>query len=107
MCAAQLIGSGTHVQDLIQDFSKPEPEPHAAITVDMLDTGIDVPSVVNLVLVKAVQSKTKFWQMLGRGTRLCEDRPACVRTGRRSPAPPEVRQRGPLRQPDPPAQRTG
>lgn len=36
MCAAQLIGSGTHVQDLIQDFSKPEPEPHAAI---MLNTG--------------------------------------------------------------------
>ena len=47
--------------------------PHIAISVDMLDTGIDVPEVVNLVLFKVVRSKTKFWQMLGRGTRLCWD----------------------------------
>ena len=39
----------------------------------MLDTGIDVPEVVNLVFFKPVRSKTKFWQMIGRGTRLCED----------------------------------
>ncbi len=39
----------------------------------MLDTGIDVPEVVNLVFFKVVRSKTKFWQMLGRGTRLCKD----------------------------------
>ena len=39
----------------------------------MLDTGIDVPEVVNLVFAKPVHSKTKFWQMLGRGTRLCPD----------------------------------
>ena len=39
----------------------------------MLDTGIDVPEVVNLVFFKQVRSKTKFWQMMGRGTRLCED----------------------------------
>ena len=47
--------------------------PHIAISVDMLDTGIDVPEVVNLVFFKIVRSKTKFWQMLGRGTRLCPD----------------------------------
>ncbi len=39
----------------------------------MLDTGIDIPEVVNLVFFKLVRSKTKFWQMLGRGTRLCPD----------------------------------
>ena len=48
--------------------------PHIAISVDMLDTGIDVPEVVNLVFFKIVRSKTKFWQMVGRGTRLC---PTC------------------------------
>ncbi len=61
------------VQSLIQQFGDPEREPQIAITVDMLDTGIDVPSVVNLVFFKTVFSKTKFWQMVGRGTRLCED----------------------------------
>src|SRR5690348_4393696 len=39
----------------------------------MLDTGIDVPEVLNLVFFKLVRSKTKFWQMVGRGTRLCPD----------------------------------
>ncbi|EQD55368.1 type III restriction protein res subunit, partial [mine drainage metagenome] len=47
--------------------------PHIALSVDMLDTGIDIPEVVNLVFFKLVRSKTKFWQMLGRGTRLCPD----------------------------------
>jgi type I restriction enzyme R subunit len=47
--------------------------PHIAISVDMLDTGIDVPECVNLVFFKMVRSKTKFWQMIGRGTRLCPD----------------------------------
>ena len=47
--------------------------PHIAISVDMLDTGIDVPEVVNLVFFKVVRSRTKFWQMVGRGTRLCKD----------------------------------
>lgn len=45
--------------------------PQIAISVDMLDTGIDVPEVVNLVFFKKVMSKAKFWQMIGRGTRLC------------------------------------
>jgi type I restriction enzyme R subunit len=61
------------VQSLIDDFSKKDKAPHIAISVDMLDTGIDVPEVVNLVLFKMVHSRTKFWQMLGRGTRRCPD----------------------------------
>jgi type I restriction enzyme R subunit len=60
-------------QSLIDDFSNPEKAPHIAISVDMLDTGIDVPEVVNLVFFKLVRSKTKFWQMIGRGTRLRPD----------------------------------
>ncbi|MBN8800437.1 MAG: restriction endonuclease subunit R [Lysobacteraceae bacterium SCN 69-123] len=62
-----------YAQSLIDDFSKKDKMPHIAISVDMLDTGIDVPEVVNLVFFKIVRSKTKFWQMVGRGTRLCED----------------------------------
>jgi type I restriction enzyme R subunit len=62
-----------YAQSLIDDFSKPAKAPHIAISVDMLDTGIDVPEVVNLVFFKLVRSKTKFWQMIGRGTRLCPD----------------------------------
>jgi type I restriction enzyme, R subunit len=60
-----------YAQSLIDDFSNPDKAPHIAISVDMLDTGIDVPAVVNLVFFKLVRSKTKFWQMVGRGTRLC------------------------------------
>ena len=63
----------TYAQTLIDNFSNKDKEPHIAISVDMLDTGIDVPEVVNLVLFKLVRSKTKFWQMLGRGTRRCPD----------------------------------
>lgn len=65
--------STTYAQSLIDDFSNKDAAPHIAISVDMLDTGIDVPEVVNLVFFKLVRSKTKFWQMLGRGTRLCPD----------------------------------
>ena len=54
------------------DPSLPDPIT-LAISVDMLDTGIDVPSLVNLVFAKPVKSKVKFWQMIGRGTRLCEN----------------------------------
>ena len=61
------------VETLIDSFSHPERPPHIAISVDMLDTGIDVPEVVNLVFFKLVHSKTKFWQMVGRGTRLASD----------------------------------
>ena len=62
-----------YAQSLIDDFSDLNKPPHIAISVDMLDTGIDVPEVVNLVFFKIVRSKTKFWQMIGRGTRLCPD----------------------------------
>jgi type I restriction enzyme, R subunit len=62
-----------YAQSLIDAFSIPSKPPHIAISVDMLDTGIDVPEVVNLVFFKLVRSKTKFWQMIGRGTRLCPD----------------------------------
>jgi type I restriction enzyme R subunit len=65
--------SGSYAQTLIDDFSKKAKAPHIAISVDMLDTGIDVPEVVNLVFFKQIRSKTKFWQMMGRGTRLCPD----------------------------------
>lgn len=68
---ARVITHGTaYAQNLIDDFSIPEKAPHIAISVDMLDTGIDVPEVVNLVFFKQVRSSTKFWQMVGRGTRL-------------------------------------
>jgi type I restriction enzyme R subunit len=62
-----------YAQSLIDSFSVLEKPPHLAISVDMLDTGIDVPEVVNLVFFKLVRSRTKFWQMVGRGTRLCPD----------------------------------
>ena len=71
---AQLIDySVSYAQSLIDDFSEIEKTPHIAVSVDMMDTGIDVPEVVNLVFFKIVRSKTKFWQMVGRGTRLCPD----------------------------------
>jgi len=62
-----------YAQSLIDDFSTRDKAPHIAVSVDMLDTGIDVPEVVNLVFFKLVRSRTKFWQMIGRGTRLCRD----------------------------------
>lgn len=70
---ARVITHATeYAQSLIDDFSVPDKAPHVAISVDMLDTGIDVPEVLNLVFFKLVRSKTKFWQMIGRGTRLCK-----------------------------------
>jgi type I restriction enzyme R subunit len=68
---ARVVHCGlSYAQSLIDAFSSPSKAPHVAISVDMLDTGIDVPEVVNLVFFKLVRSKTKFWQMVGRGTRL-------------------------------------
>ncbi len=63
----------TYAQSAIDEFSDPKKMPQIAISVDMLDTGIDVPEVLNLVFFKNVMSKAKFWQMIGRGTRLCPD----------------------------------
>ena len=61
----------TYAQSAIDEFSEAEKLPRIAISVDMLDTGIDVPEILNLVFFKPVMSKAKFWQMIGRGTRLC------------------------------------
>ncbi|MBR6408123.1 MAG: DEAD/DEAH box helicase family protein [Clostridia bacterium] len=61
----------TYAQSAIDEFSDPKKLPQIAISVDMLDTGINVPEVLNLVFFKKVLSKAKFWQMIGRGTRLC------------------------------------
>jgi len=60
-------------QSLLETFVDPheEQDPQIAVSVDMMDTGVDAPRVVNLVFFKAVKSATKFWQMIGRGTRLC------------------------------------
>ncbi|WP_374636855.1 DEAD/DEAH box helicase family protein [Paracoccus sp. (in: a-proteobacteria)] len=71
--ARQIDYSIGYAQTLIDDFSDPEKGPHIAVSVDMLDTGIDVPEAVNLVFFKPVRSRTKFWQMVGRGTRTCRD----------------------------------
>lgn len=69
--AQRVICDDAYAQTVIDDFKIPEKEPHIAVSVDMMDTGIDVPEAVNLVFFKKVRSKTKFWQMIGRGTRLC------------------------------------
>ena len=69
---AQIIHSEiAHVEDLLENFKNPKENPQIAISVDMLDTGIDIPELLNLVFFKPIKSKIKFWQMIGRGTRLC------------------------------------
>lgn len=71
---AKVIDNYTkYAQSAIDEFSEAKKMPQIAISVDMLDTGIDVPEVLNLVFFKKVMSKAKFWQMIGRGTRLCPD----------------------------------
>lgn len=61
-----------YAQSIIKEFKVANKPPFIAVSVDMMDTGIDVPEVVNLVFFKKVRSKTKFWQMIGRGTRICK-----------------------------------
>ena len=63
----------TYSKDLIDKFEIRDGNPQIAVSVDMLDTGIDVPDVLNLVFFKIVKSKIKFMQMIGRGTRLSKD----------------------------------
>ena len=70
--AQRVVCDDAYAQTVIDDFKVPEKEPHIAVSVDMMDTGIDVPEAVNLVFFKKVRSKAKFWQMIGRGTRLCK-----------------------------------
>lgn len=69
----QIDYSIAYVDTLIDDFSTKEKMPQIAVSVDMLDTGIDIPEILNLVFFKKVRSYSKFWQMIGRGTRLCKD----------------------------------
>ena len=71
--AKVITHSVNYAQDLIDRFSVKEKLPQIAISVNMLDTGIDVPEVVNLVFFKVLLSKIMFMQMIGRGTRLCKD----------------------------------
>lgn len=70
--AQRVICDDTYAQTIIDDFKAPDKMPIIAVSVDMMDTGIDVPQCVNLVFFKKVRSKAKFWQMIGRGTRLCK-----------------------------------
>lgn len=68
---------GPRAEQLIDDFkgdnAGTNDDSTIEIPVDMLDTGIDNPEICNLVFAKPVKSPVKFWQMIGRGTRLCED----------------------------------
>lgn len=71
---ARVIDNKVNYADtLIEMFEDPKKLPQISISVDMLDTGIDVPEILNLVFFKPVKSKVKFWQMIGRGTRLCNN----------------------------------
>lgn len=70
--AQRVVCEDSYAQTVIDDFKIPDKAPHIAVSVDMMDTGIDVPQCVNLVFFKKVRSKAKFWQMIGRGTRLCK-----------------------------------
>lgn len=71
--AQRVICDDAYAGTIIEDFKKSDAEPHIVVSVDMMDTGIDVPECVNLVFFKKVRSKTKFWQMIGRGTRLAPE----------------------------------
>ncbi|MDD7014713.1 MAG: DEAD/DEAH box helicase family protein [Spirochaetales bacterium] len=74
---ARIVCDDSKVEQTISDFEKPDKNPFIAVSVDMLDTGVDVPEVVNLVFFKKVMSKIKFNQMIGRGTRLCPELSCC------------------------------
>ena len=69
----QIDYSINYADTLIDDFGTKEKMPQVAVSVDMLDTGIDISEILNLVFFKKVRSYSKFWQMIGRGTRLCKD----------------------------------
>ena len=75
--AQRITCDDSYAQTIIDDFKIADKMPIIAVSVDLMDTGIDVPECVNLVFFKKVRSKTKFWQMIGRGTRLCKGL-ACI-----------------------------
>lgn len=74
---ARIVCDDSKVEQTIADFEKPGQNPFIAVSVDMLDTGVDVPEAVNLVFFKKVMSKIKFNQMIGRGTRLSPELSCC------------------------------
>jgi type I restriction enzyme R subunit len=71
--AQQISCDINYAQTIIDDFKQADKNPQIAVSVDMMDTGIDIPEVANLIFFKKIRSKTKFWQMIGRGTRLCPE----------------------------------
>jgi type I restriction enzyme R subunit len=71
--ARVIVSEDPLVETLVDKFKERDKQPTIAVSVDMLDTGVDVPEIVNLVFFKPVFSRVKFSQMLGRGTRPCPD----------------------------------
>lgn len=71
-----VLHSDDYSHTVIEEFEL-KPRPVITVSVDMMDTGVDVPEIVNLVFFKKVRSKIKFWQMIGRGTRLCAGLDVC------------------------------
>lgn len=71
--AKVIVSELNNTEELIKEFRDVDSGFNIAISVDMLDTGIDVPSIMNLVFAKPVFSRAKFWQMIGRGTRLYDE----------------------------------
>lgn len=71
--AKVIVSELNNTEELIKEFRDVNSGFNIAISVDMLDTGIDVPSIMNLVFAKPVFSRAKFWQMIGRGTRLYDE----------------------------------
>lgn len=69
MCQ-RIVCDDSKVKSTIKEFKKSDSQLQIAVSVDMLDTGVDIPEIVNLVFYKKIRSKIKFWQMIGRGTRL-------------------------------------
>ncbi len=70
--ARRIVCDEIGVDELLKNFKREDRAPFIATTVDMLETGVDVPECVNLVFFKRIRSKAKFWQALGRGTRRCD-----------------------------------
>lgn len=68
-----VIDNKIKYNEVLQREFKNKQDIRIVVSVDMMDTGVDIPEVVNLVFFKKVMSKIKFWQMIGRGTRLCDD----------------------------------
>lgn len=79
--AKRIVCDDEKVDSIIKEFKNPNSELSIAVSVDMLDTGVDIPEVVNLVFYKKIRSKIKFWQMIGRGTRLSQELECIDETG--------------------------